>query len=196
MKKLTALFCLLSVLNMPGAFAAEENEVFGPVETQVAVREHPKTGKPYVTILGKDGARMHPSLSGPVKLVSRPDYRMLDPKVKKGEIPYDGPVSDRKKVYALAGTLAVTGVVAGTAVIAAAPAATGAGAAGGAGIYGAAGAAVMTGTASGVWLKSRPTQQDRENFDFKSESREIKDAERLARSFEPPVQNSDTVPKT
>lgn len=189
---MTALVCLLGLLNPIGALgAAEENEVFGPTDTEVAVREHPKTGKPYVTIVGKDGARLHPSMTGPVKLVARPDYRMLDPKVKKGEIPYDGPVSDRKKVYALAGTLAVTGVVAGTAVIAAAPAATGAGAAGGAGIYGAAGAAVLTGTASGVWLKSRPTQQDRENFDFKSESREIKNAEKLTRSFEPPVQNSD-----
>lgn len=188
-----AWICLMSLLNAGPVRAAEENEVFRPTDTKVAVREHPKTGKPYVTIMASDGKGLNPGMAGPVKLVARPDYRMLDPKVKNGEIPYEGPVSDRRKVYALAGTLAVTGVASGVAVIAAAPAATGAGAAaGGAGLYGLGGAAVLTGTASGVWLKSRPSAADRENFDFKSESREIKRAENLTQSFQPPLDSSQT----
>lgn len=189
MNKITAVLCAVCFF-APALSAAEGNEVLAPTNTKVAVREHPKTGKPYVTIVGPEGPSRNNPLSAPVKVISRPDYRMLDPKVKSGEIPYDGPVSDRKKVYALAGTLAVTGVVSGVAVAAAAPAATGA-AAGGAGIYGAAGAAVITGTASGVWLKSRPTKEERENFDFKSSSKEIKEARTVAKSFEAPVQPPD-----
>ncbi len=178
MNKREAVFSLVCCLALqPAAWSAEESEVFRPTGTQVAVREHPKTGKPYVTIIGKDGTRTSPALTGRIQQIARPDYRMLDPKVKSGQIPYQGPVSDRKKVYILAGTLATAGVAGSLAAASAIPVTTAStGAAGGAGLYGAAGAAVITGTASGVWLKSRPNPHQND-FDLKSGSHEIREAQ-------------------
>lgn len=138
-----------------------ESEVFSKNTSAVVVREHPKTGKPYVSITAEGPAPKDPFAGIPRRYRSRPDYRLLDPGVKSGQIPYEGPVSDRKKVYLLAAGLAGAGTVTGALGLAAASggAATG-GAAGGAGVYGAAGAGVLTGTFSTVALKSRPGPND------------------------------------
>ncbi len=193
MKNRAAVFFLVSSLVFqPGIRAEEGSEVFRPTGTQVAVREHPKTGKPYVTIIGKDGTRTSPALTGKIEQIARPDYRMLDPKVKSGQIPYHGPVSDRKKVYILAGTLATVGVAGSLAASTAIPAATAStGAAGGAGLYGAAGVGVITGTASGVWLKSRPNPHQND-FDLKSGSHEIREAQKIDKMIQPPVREPST----
>lgn len=137
-------------------------ELSSPTHTKVAVREHPRTGKPFVSITEAGMSENDPFLKM-TKIMKRPDYRMLDPKVKSGQIPYEGPVSDRKKVYILAATLATVGTVGGSAIIAAAPAATGAGAAGGAGLYAGAGAGVAAGTLGGSLAASR---QDAERVNF------------------------------
>ncbi len=150
MKKIFALMLILSAA-FPRGWASE---VLEESTTRVVVREHPRTGRPYVSIVPDASAR--DPFEAQRKKMKRPDYRMLDPKIKSGAIPYEGPVSDRKKVYLLAGTLAATGAVAGTAVILAAPAATRAAAAGGAGAYGAAGVGVLGGTVSAATLKMRP----------------------------------------
>lgn len=150
------------------------NEVTEKTGTRVVVRNHPKTGKPFISIvpanqnLNSDFFSRYRSNSG------RPDYRMLDPNTKTGEIPYNGPSSDRKKVYILAASLATIGVVGGTSIIAAAPAATGAGAAGGAGLYGAAGTAIAAGSLSASLFPSRVRPEDR-NFTHVSESHAVKE---------------------
>ncbi len=145
------------------------SEVIPKTSTQVIVRDHPKTGKPYVSIVS-DSAPGQDPFAHLKQNIKRPDYRMLDPQVKSGEIPYEGPVSDRKKVYILAASLATLGTVGGVAVIAAAPAATGAGAAGGgAGMYAAGGAAVVLGTAAGTVAVTK-TDPDKENFTHESEA--------------------------
>lgn len=169
-----AVWICFFALSLPAEALAQESEVFEKTQTQVAVREHPKTGRSYAVIIGPEGPSRGHVLAGPVKLIQRPDYRMLEPGVKSGEIPYEGPVSDRKKVYAFAGALAAAGVVSGVLAAAAAPAQAGAAAAGGAGIYGAAGTAVTAGTVSGVWLKRRNPSGETENFDFQSSSRELR----------------------
>ena len=88
--------------------------------------------------------------------------------MKSGQIPYEGPYSDRKKVYLFAATLATVGTVGGIAVIAAAPAATGVGASGGgAGAYLAGGAAVTAGTVAGSVAVTRPHPH---SDDFRHES--------------------------
>ncbi|MBN1687537.1 MAG: hypothetical protein JW893_00395 [Candidatus Omnitrophica bacterium] len=140
------------------------SEVLPETETEVLVREHPKTGKPYISIVSvydpEGGNLFKDSLKGGV----RPDYRLLDRTTKPGEIPYEGPVSDRTKVYVLAASLATLGAV-GSAVVPVA--ATTGSAAGGAGAYAAAGAAVSAGTVSTAWLKTRP---DPEKDDYVLES--------------------------
>jgi len=145
------------------------SEVIEETKTQVIVREHPKTGKPYVSIVSNEGPVEDP-FAGQRKKMTRPDYRMLDPKIKSGKIPYEGPSSDRKKVYLLAASLATVGTVGGALAIAAAPVATGAGATGGAGAYAAAGGAVAAGTASGAWKATRSDPKN-EEFIHKSESK-------------------------
>ncbi len=144
------------------------SEVIPKTPTQVIVRDHPKTGKPYVSIVS-DSAPGQDPFAHLKQNIKRPDYRMLDPKMKSGDIPYEGPVSDRKKVYILAASLATVGTVGGVAVIAAAPAATGAGAAGGAGMYAAGGVAVVAGTAAGTVAVTK-TDPDKENFTHESEA--------------------------
>ena len=93
---------------------------------------------------------------------------MLDPHVTPKMAGYDGPVSDRTKVYVLAGTLAAAGVAAYTALPAAA---AGGSAAGGAGLYAAAGGAVTAGTLSTHWAMTRSDGPD--DFTHTSLSREI-----------------------
>lgn len=154
-------------------------DVSDPTHTKVAVMKHPKTGKPYVALLPEnempEDALVFPAAGaagGPGKSVSRPDYRMLDWKIKSGEIPYDGPVSDRKKVYILAATLATIGVASGTAAAFAIPATatTASTAGGGAGVYAAAGTALTAGTVSTALIQSRPDPKQ-DDFDHISQSK-------------------------
>ena len=152
------------------AFAGE---VLVETNTKVMVREHPRTGRPYAVIIAENQDK-NPLAALPVTTKMRPDYRMLDPKIRSGTVPYQGPVSDRKKVYIFAGTLAALGTAGGAAVIAAAPAATGAGAAGGAGIYGAAGTAVAAGTVSASLIKTQP-DPDKDKVEHAFESKQVKE---------------------
>jgi len=138
------------------SFAVEVTEVLPQTRTQVIVREHPKTGESYVSIISSDIRDPVDPFTNQREKYARPDYRYLDHRIKKGEIDYDGPTSDRTKVYVLAATLATVGVVSGVAIIAAAPAATGAGAAGGAGVLAGVGVGVAAGTVSTAMLQSRP----------------------------------------
>lgn len=146
------------------------SEVPDPTHTQVIIREHPKTGKPYVSLVSTDQPVPEDPFTYQRNRYSRPDYRMLDPNVKKGEVAYDGPYSDRKKVYLFGAALMALGVTGATAGIALAPAAGAASSGGGA--YLAGGAAVAAGSGAAVHeiTKSRPED---ENFIRESESRLI-----------------------
>lgn len=151
----------------------QASEVIEETPTQVIIREHPKTGQPYVAIVPLSEKNPKDPFTGQKKF-SRPDYRMLDPKIKKGPIPYDGPYSSRKKVYILAATLAAVGTAGGVAGLATAPAATGAAASGGgAGAYFAGGTAVAAGSAAAVTVAARSNPKD-DNYIHRSESKEGK----------------------
>lgn len=169
MLKIISGMLMVSFL-LPSAICAA-GDVIPETSAKVIVRDHPRTGKPYVVITDdpQNGSPFHKL---PVSTRSRPDYRMLDPHVKSGTVPYEGPVSDRKKVYVFAGTIATLGAAGGTAIIAAAPAATGAGASGGAGAYALAGTGVATGTLSTAWLKTAP-DPDKDKVEHGFESRQI-----------------------
>lgn len=165
-KKNLVVFALLCIaLSAKEAFLAA-NEVIVETAAEVVVREHPKTGLPYVSIINPRQPRF--LFTGDIKKYNRPNYQMLDPKVKPGDVHYDGPVSDRKKVYVLAGALAAGGI-AGYAALPVA--AAGGGAATGAGAYAAAGAAVTAGTFSTHWAMKRDDRPD--DFTQISTSREI-----------------------
>ena len=151
------------------------SEVLEETSTAVVVREHPRTGKPYVSIIRSDGAAKDP-FAGQGKFYSRPDYRMLDPKIKSGAISYNGPASDRKKIYIFAASLATLGAASGAAVIAAAPAATGAAASGGAGAYLAAGTAVVAGSAAAADIAMKPDLK-KGDYTLGSESKLLKEEE-------------------
>lgn len=156
-----AVFLILS--GQVSAF--EASEVIPKTDTAVVVREHPKTGKPYVSIVrtGRESPAYAFQQAGPK--FSRPDYRMLDPDVKSGETGYDGPFSSRKKVYAFAASLAAGGALGG-ALLPVAPA-TGAAASGGAGAFAAAGTGVAAGSLSAAsWASRKNPEQD----DFKHSS--------------------------
>lgn len=155
------LICV-ALLALPETLRAAE--VMDVTHTQVVVRQHPKTGKPYVSIVPEGKVPPDP-FTGQKQSYIRPDYRLLDPKVKSGDIPYDGPVSDRKKVYVFAATLMTVGTVGGAAGMAAAPVGAGS-AAGGAGAYVGAGAAVAgtTAAASIAASKKRPWDDDYEHI--------------------------------
>ena len=169
MKKFSALIVLSALLST----AAVSNEVLEKTPTEVTVREHPRTGKPYVVIIPA-GINQDPlAVLRSSKPAQRPDYRLLDPKVRSGQVPYEGPVSDRKKVYIFAASIATIGVVGGAGIIAAAPAASGAGAAGGAGLYAGVGAGIAAGTIGGTYAAMR-TDPSKESFKHVSESREVK----------------------
>ena len=147
----------------------QASEVIEETHTAIIVREHPKTGRPYVSIVSSEGPMPVDPFTHQRSRFWRPDYRMLDPKVKARDIPYNGPSNDRKKVYVLAATLATVGAAGGIAGIAAAPAATGTGASGGAGIYFAGAGAVAAGTAA-AGIKASSSSKN-ENFIHRSESR-------------------------
>ncbi|MBU9888637.1 MAG: hypothetical protein KTQ49_02050 [Candidatus Omnitrophica bacterium] len=142
---MTALLCVSPV-------RAAENEVVPPSPAKVFVREHPQTGKPFVSLrAGEDSKDL---FRGFTKREVRPDYKMLDAKVRSGEIPYDGPVSDRKKVYIFAATMMTLGVAGGVVTAAMPVGAAAAGASGGTGLLGAGALATVGTTAGTVALKS------------------------------------------
>ena len=163
-KLIVSLFASLVFLVMPTARASE---VVTETNTAAVVREHPKTGKPYVSIVSKDLPDSNNPLAG-LKKYPRPDYRMLDSKIKPSDIGYQGPHSDRKKVYALAATLAAAGTAGGVVGFAAAPASTAA-SGGGAGAFLAGGGAVA-GAAAGAVVKAE-NSSDNQNFVHTAESR-------------------------
>ena len=171
MKK-RAFFSVLIFLLSSVMVNAAENAVMPKTHTRVLVREHPRTGKPYVVITDRENAPDPFALLRTSKPMMRPDYRMLDPKIKSGQIPYEGPVSDRRKVYIFAGSLAALGTAGGAAMIAAAPAATGAGAAGGAGVFAGAGAGVAAGSVAGT-VAAAKSDPNKESFKHTAESHVI-----------------------
>lgn len=157
--------------------ARASEELRDMTQTQVIVRQHPKTGKPYVSIV-PDGVIPRDPFTGMERAYerpNRPDYRMLDPRFKSGDIPYDGPVSDRKKIYVFAATLMTVGTVGGAVGIATAPAAAGT-AAGGAGAYVGAGAAVA-GTATAASFAASRKRPGDEDFQHLSSSELVKQNE-------------------
>lgn len=164
-------FCAGLILSGLKPLNADSEVIRESSVQQVVVREHPRTGNPYIAVTAA-GNPQDPFLGKRAK-VSRPDYQMLDPKVKSGQIPYDGPSSDRKKVYILAASLATIGAVGGTAIIASAPAATGAGATTGAGAYAGAGAGIAAGTLGGSIAMSR-SGPEKDNFTHVFESHAVK----------------------
>lgn len=159
----------VSLATIPGISLADE--IISQTPTEVIVREHSQTGKLFVSIVDQGkGSEVRPWREVSKKY-SRPDYRMLDHRVKKGEYSYDGPVSDRKKVYILAASLTAAGVTAAVVGPAIAPAAASTGgASGGAGAFALGGGAVISGTAGAVSYKSRP-DPERDFFLQTSESK-------------------------
>lgn len=139
--------------------------------TQVMVREHPKTGRPYVSIVSSELPNPIDPFLRQRSRYSRPDYRMLDPKIKPGAIPYEGPYSDRKKVYVFAASLATLGVAGGAAGMATASTAASASATGGA-AYVAAGSAVAGTATAASLIKSQP-DPEKDRHTHTSESRRL-----------------------
>ena len=155
-------FCFFISVLVPPLHASE---VIENTQTRVVRREHPKTEKPYVSIVPMNSSDDSAPIANYRRITSRPDYRMLDPKIKSGQIPYDGPFSDATKVYVFAATLATLGTVGGAVGLATLPAttaATGVAASGGSAYLAAGGAVAATG-AAGVTIA---TKSDSENDDF------------------------------
>jgi hypothetical protein len=146
------LSLVLVVFLFAGHLFAAENEMLQESGTKVFIREHPQTGKPFVS-LRKEGSAQD-LFKGFVKREFRPDYRMLDAKTKSGEVPYDGPVSDLKKVYIFAATMMTLGVAGGIVTVAMPVGAAASGMSGGTGLLGAGAVTVVAGTAGTVALKS------------------------------------------
>jgi hypothetical protein len=148
MKK-TILWALI-LLMVPSLAWSQENEVLEDSGAKVYVREHPQTGKPFVSLRAGDLAR--DPFKGFTKREIRPDYKMLEADAKG--IPYDGPVSDLKKVYIFAATMMTLGVAGGIVTVALpAGAAAGAGSAGTGVLAG--GAAVATGVAADLVVEAQ-----------------------------------------
>lgn len=147
------LTCLL-----PGLPSSQAGEVLPQTETQVTERVHPRTGASYRVITAAPAPEAA-YFEGAPRPYSRPDYRMLESDVQRGEIYYDGPVSSRKKVYIFAATVATLGTVGAMSL----PTAAAVGSvSGGAGAYAAGGAAVAAGTLGGAVKLTKPA----ENEDF------------------------------
>lgn len=162
-----------------------ELEVPDETHSQVLVREHPRTGKPYTVIVEEGFQEPRYAFQKDRRNYLRPDYRMLDPKIKAKDIPYTGPSSDRKKVYLFAASLAASGVAAGT--LLPVTAATGAGASTGAGIYGAAGTAVASGVTSAATTQTTPRPDD--DFAQHSEATRVNSKSQNPNSKETPINN-------
>lgn len=157
--------CFLFLLLSANLFASE---VIDETKTRVIIREHPKTGKPYVSIVSSEIPDPPDPFTGQWGRIIRPDYRLLDPKVKSGEIPYEGPVSDSTRIYIFAATLATLGAAGAVLAPAAAPAAAGAAASGGAGAYLAGGAAVTAGSVA-AYSAAAHVPPEKENYQHESE---------------------------
>lgn len=128
------LFIIISLLFSPSTLWAE-NEVLPETNSTVLVREHPKTGDPFISIVSSDGLPREDLVFESKEKFSRPDYRLLDPKINPKDIGYDGPYSSKTKIYILAASLASLGAAGGLAAAAAIPAAgTAAGSGAGLGI--------------------------------------------------------------
>ena len=148
----------------------QASEVLPETDSKIIVREHPKTGKPYVVIAPQD---LVPEIGffQESKKYSRPDYRLLDPKVKSGTIPYDGPYTDSKRIYIFAASLATLGTVGGVVGMALVPASASAGAAAtGSGTYLAAGGVLAGGSAAAA-VHSTASNPKKDNFTQTSESK-------------------------
>lgn len=161
------ILVLSLVFSLPGF--TQTDEVLGERKARVVIRNHPKTGRPYVSIVSAETPLAPESFEEPPSLV-RPDYRLLDPKVKSGEIPYAGPVTDRKKVYILAAALAGLGVAGGVAGLSVAASSAG-GSASGAGAY--AGGAALTGSGSAAAALKARTDDSADEFSRAAESHEL-----------------------
>ena len=149
MRKVLTL--LLLMIWIPSGFS---NEVLIKTQTKVVVREHPKTGDSYVSIISLDEAPRQDLLSTEDVPYPRPDYKMLESEVKARDVEYEGPYSSRKKVYILAGSLAAMGVAGGLLPVTSVSGA----AAGGSGL--AAGASAGVATASGATAMAMMRKQD------------------------------------
>ncbi len=131
-------------------------EILQESRAEVVVIENKMSGKPLVCI--KENAQpIRPYLQSLAREVKRPDYRLLDYRTKSGEISYEGPSSDRTKIYVFAATIATLGVVSGAAVgaVAASSAAAGGASSGGAGLV-AVGTTLSAGTVSAALQTSKP----------------------------------------
>jgi len=167
-RKVPGTFWAMMLVLMMGSsvFAEEITEVVDTTYTQVIVREHPKTQKSYISITDSTEAPENP-FSQFNNQYARPDYRMLDPKLKKGDYEYEGPYSNRTKVYIFGASLIAVGLTGATAGIALAPA-TGAASTGG-GAYLAAGAAVAAAEGLAIHQLTKVRPED-ENFIHESET--------------------------
>ncbi len=150
----------LAMILAAGPIFAGESEVLQEAPEKVFVREHPQTGKSFVSLRKKDNTK--DPFKGFVKREIRPDYEMLDAKTKSGDIPYDGPVSDRKKVYVFAATMMTLGVAGGIATVAMPVGAAAAGTSGGTGLLGVEAATVVAATAGTVAVQThiRPGEEN------------------------------------
>lgn len=157
MKRAPAWFLVLGLC--AGPVCAGENEVLQGGPVKVFVREHPQTGKAFVSLRKADSSK--DPFKGFVKREIRPNYKMLDAKTKSGEIPYDGPVSDMKKVYVFAATMMTLGVAGGIVTVAIPAGAAGIG--GGTGLFGAEAATVVAATAGTVAVQTH-IQPGEENY--------------------------------
>ena len=181
MKSLSSLLLVCFTLSV-FHISLSASEVIEDTHTNVIMREHPKTGRPYVSIVSSDVPVPEDPFAKFRQISKRPDYRMLDPKVKPGEIPYEGPYSDSKKIYIFAATLAALGTAGGAIGLAAIPVSTGAAASGG-GAYLGAGSAVAVGSAAGVVVKTNvSSKQDDFVQTSKSELLEEKEKKEIASS--------------
>lgn len=122
------------------------NEVFPDFSEKVVMRHHPKTGREYVVLVPQSSLEKNGEVVVNPKMISRPDYAMLRAKGNPSDVQYEGPVSDRTKVYVFAATIATIGAVGGTVGMIAAPATAGGSASGGAGYL--VGGALTSG---GIW---------------------------------------------
>lgn len=135
-------------------------------KTRVIEKTQSRTGIPYRSIVS-EGKIEEPEVP---RFYARPDYRLLSSD-RYGEVVYEGPVSDRKKVYLFAGTVAAVGVAGGTLGMLAASSSTAAASAGGGTGYLAGGGAVLAGSlAGGLHTVKRPPQED---YDLKSQAQTV-----------------------
>ncbi|MBN1493343.1 MAG: hypothetical protein JW938_04280 [Candidatus Omnitrophica bacterium] len=168
-KIITYLIAFIYVIALADCAAVDTIEIIDTSTTRVAVRIHPKTGNEYIAIYALDHEKPLYDFQVSGEKYSRPDYQMLSHTTRSGDIPYDGPVSDRTKIYVLAATLAASGIAAGAVAQAtAAAAATTTASTGAAGAYATAGAVLGGVSIATPLIKARP---DPHRNDFIHESK-------------------------